>query len=66
MYKIIKSPVKLKVAIWDIYMSEKSMLGFKNRAFSVEFEILVRLTKNLKKISIPPGVYISVKKIISC
>lgn len=65
MYKIIEPPAKLKVAIWDIYMSEKSMLGFKNRAFSVEFEISIRLTENLKKIGIPPGVYISVKKIIS-
>ena len=55
MYKIIEPPVKLKVAIWDIYMSEKSMLGFKNRAFSVEFDMSIRLTKNKKKSAYPQG-----------
>ena len=38
-------PCKLKVAIWVIYMSEKSMLGSWNRAFSIEFEKSIRKPK---------------------
>lgn len=40
-------PCKLKVAIWVIYMSEKSMLGSWNRAFSIEFEKSIRKQKKI-------------------
>lgn len=40
--EILRVPCKLKVLIWDIYMSEKTMLGYGNGAFSVEFEMLIR------------------------
>ena len=41
-YTIQGIPAKLKVVIWAIYMSEKSMLGFEIGAFSVEFEMSIR------------------------
>ena len=46
-YTIQGIPCKLKVAIWVIYMSEKSMLGSWNRAFSIEFEKSIRKPKKI-------------------